>query len=388
MSRLGAKMPFEQVLEEIDSSHHVCVSEATVRRTTYESGAAAEALVQAEVERLEKGAAPAAAKPENLLVSADGAFVHLTNGEWREVKSVAVGEFSRQWDTQAGEYVSHTHDLSYFSRSYKAREFDQAALAELYQRGIDKAQTLVAVNDGAAWIQQFIDYHCPQAVRIIDFSHVLEYIAAAGKAIWGEGSDAFKEWFARMAHQLKHYPPQRTLAELRLLLPKAKTESQADPLDRAIFYIQSRLEMMDYPHFRQRAYPIGSGSVESSHKVVVHSRLKLAGMRWAASHVDPMLALRNLVCNTRWADTWPKIVAYRRQLLWQKRRQAIAQRHKKQLPQPSHRLSLSDLKVALPPQPTAPSEPKPRRPSDTHPWRNNLWPTKEAWRWASPQTRI
>ena len=90
MSRLGAKMPFEQVLEEIDSSHHVWVSEATVRRTTYESGVAAEALVRAEVTSLSAAdAPPASAKPEKLLVSVDGALVHLTSGEWREVKSVA-----------------------------------------------------------------------------------------------------------------------------------------------------------------------------------------------------------------------------------------------------------------------------------------------------------
>ena len=211
------------------------------------------------------------------------------------------------------------------------------------------------------------DYHCPGAVRIIDFSHVLDYIAAAGKAIWGEGSEAFKQWFARMAHQLKHQPPQRTLAELRLLLPKAKTESQLDPLDSAIFYIQSRLQMMDYPHFRQRGYPIGSGSVESSHKGAVQARLKLAGMRWAPAHVDPILALRNLLCNHRWADTWPKMVAYRRQRLWQKRREAIAQRQTKPASPPAKRLSLADLKVAPSPLPQIPAPPKASRPRLTIP---------------------
>jgi hypothetical protein len=42
---------------------------------------------------------------------------------------------------------------------------------------LEKAATVVAVNDGAGWIQSFIDYHCPQAVRIIDFAHALGYIA-------------------------------------------------------------------------------------------------------------------------------------------------------------------------------------------------------------------
>ena len=384
MSRLGAKMPFAQVIEEIASSHQVRVSEATVRRTTYESGQAAEALVKAEVARLEKGVAESCGQPEKLLVSVDGAFVHIISGEWCEVKSLVVGEFSQEWNHQSKAYVTHSHDLSYFSRSYKAREFEQAALAELHQRGVDKAQTVVAVNDGAAWIQQFIDYHVPQAVRIIDFAHTLKYIAAAGKAIWGEGSEVFKQWFARMAHQLKHHPPQRTVAELRLLTPKAKTDSQTDLLDRAIFYIQSRLQMMDYPHFQKQGYPIGSGSVESSHKLVVHARLKLAGMRWAASHLDPMLALRNLICNRRWADTWPNIVAYCRQQIWHKRRQAIAQRLQPLPPQPSKRYALADLKIDPSPHPKPLTQPMPSSPAD-HPWRMNLWPTKEAWRWASSQ---
>ena len=157
MSRLGAKLPFGQALEEVVSSHHVSVSEATGRRSTYESGMAAEALVKAEVASLAEAAPPALAKPEKLLVSVDGVLVPLTNGEWREVKSMAVGEFSCHWDAQAGEYATHSQNLSYLSRSYRAREFEQAALAELHRRGVDNAQTVVAVNDGAAWIQQFID---------------------------------------------------------------------------------------------------------------------------------------------------------------------------------------------------------------------------------------
>jgi hypothetical protein len=62
--------------------------------------------------------------------------------------------------------------------------------------------------------------------------------------------------------------------------------------------------MLDYPHFRRCGYPIGSGSVESGHKRVVQRRLKGAGMRWAEHHLDPMLALRDLVCNDRWDAGW------------------------------------------------------------------------------------
>lgn len=44
--------------------------------------------------------------------------------------------------------------------------------------------------------------------------------------------------------------------------------------------------------------------VESANKLVVEARLKGSGMRWKRMHVNPMLALRNGVCNERWQETW------------------------------------------------------------------------------------
>lgn len=377
MSRWGAKLPFGEAVDELARHYRVTVSEATVRRATYESGQAAEALVQEDVTSREKGkiAAPVCQNP--VVVSADGTMVGLVHGEWREVKSVIVGEFSACWDEASHETQVKTEHISYFSRSYRVREFERQALAELHRRGATEAKQVVAVNDGAEWIQSFIDYHCPQAVRIIDFSHTMEYIADAGKAVWGEGTPSFKQWYARMAHQLKHRPPAQTLAELRLLQPKAKTEEQRTIVDRAIFYIQTRLTMMDYPHFRAKGYPIGSGSVESSHKLVVHKRLKQAGMRWAGHHVDPMLTLRNLLCNNRWDDTWPEIVAYCQR---QRKRRRSRRRRAEETAVPAKSITFADVKVA----PEQPPHPAKTTSKEDHPWRRGLWPTREAWRWSPP----
>ena len=64
---------------------------------------------------------------------------------------------------------------------------------------------------------------------------------------------------------------------------------------------------MQYPAYRAQGLPIGSGPVESANKRVVEARLKGAGMHWERRHVDPMLALRNAVCNDRWAEAWEQI---------------------------------------------------------------------------------
>ena len=219
IARWGSDKTFGKTVKEVAKCFHTAVSEATCRRVTYRSGEAAEELVCMAVEELEEKAPDPKAAPETMLVSADGSFIRLTTGEWREVKSIAVGEFGVAGEDRDGKQAVKTRDISYFTRSYVVRDFERYALAELHRRGLEKAKTVVAVNDGAAWIQSFIDYHCPQAVRIIDFAHALEYVADAGKAILGEESDSFKGWIEHMSPQLKHKPPQRTLADLHLLQP-------------------------------------------------------------------------------------------------------------------------------------------------------------------------
>lgn len=371
MTRLGSKMPFEQAVEEVWLNQRTQVEESTLRATTYRHGQAAEALERAEVERLEREAPAAAARPGQLLVSADGAFIHLTSGEWREVKTMVVGEFERLWNEKAGEVQVKTRDISYFSRSYRIRDFERYALAELHRRGLENARLIVTVNDGSEWIQSFADYHFPQAVHVLDFRHALDHVAAAGKAVLGEGTEAFGQWFKMMAQQLKHKPPQRTIADICLLQAKATSDEQLATIDHCRRYLQKRQKMMDYPHCQAKGFPIGSGSVESSHKVVVHSRLKQAGMRWAEAHVDPMLALRNLVCNGRWSKGWQQIVAFH----WQQ--------HPPSVPP----ITFASVKVAPVTQAeeTASRPPTknndPYRPAADHPWRRGIWPTHEAWRW-------
>jgi len=64
---------------------------------------------------------------------------------------------------------------------------------------------------------------------------------------------------------------------------------------------------MHYPAYQAAGWPIGSGCVESANKWVVEDRLKGSGMHWARDHINPLLALRNIVCNDRWDEAWPQI---------------------------------------------------------------------------------
>jgi hypothetical protein len=375
MTRWGSKLPFQQAADEIKATWQTEISEPTVRRTTQENGRASEAVARQATEEIEALMPNTPSPGERMVVSADGAFVGLTSGEWREVKTVAIGEFAAQWNAKKHEIEVKSSALSYFSRTYPAREFERYALSEVHRRGVYEAKEVVAVNDGAAWIQSFIDYHCPKAERVIDFAHAQHYVGCIGKAILGEETEAFKVWFKEKSHQLKHEPPQRLLTELALFGQQAETDEQNSVIEHSLRYLSQRREMIDYSHFRARGYPIGSGTVESSHKHVVHSRLKQAGMRWAEQHVNPMLALRNLISNDCWDEGWQQLTSFRLQQRWASRPHSP--------PKPiSPPITLDSVQVAPEPAPSpAPSSEtaapkKPWRPPPDHPWRRPWWPSR------------
>jgi hypothetical protein len=313
MTRLSSRMSYREAHQELGLLWKVAVSQGSMRQVTMRHGRVANELLKEKAAHLEAAAPAPTAQPEQLVMCTDGAMVQMTSGEWREVKTVTFGEFRPYWDAKARKVVTKTDNISYFSRVETAEDFSHSALVEWHRRGAENAHTLVAVQDGALWIQSFIDYHCPQAVRVIDFAHALEYVATVGRAIHGAETEAFQQWYARMAKQLGRHPPQRTVNELWLLYRQHPDHREREAIELAIRYLEKRLPMIDYPHFRRRQIPIGSGNVESGHKVVMQQRMKQAGMRWAEENLNPMLALRVALCNQTWNTTWREIEARVRQ---------------------------------------------------------------------------
>jgi hypothetical protein len=278
---------------------------------TEKAGAALVSAQEAEVERLEREAPAAPAGAEMQLVSVDGAMVPLMGGEWTEVKTLAIGAVSVGEEEAGQERVIKTGELSYFSRSLESEEYARQALVEVHRRGVEQAERVCAVCDGAEWEQKFIDYHCPGAVRILDFPHAAEYVAAAGRSVYGEGSVEFNRWFEKQRHRLRHGEEGKVLAELSRL-SKREADSR-ELIDGKLEYLRKRREMIRYQEFVELGYPIGSGSVESANKVVIQARMKQAGMRWARRNVNAIAALRNVACNERWEEAWPQIASQQRE---------------------------------------------------------------------------
>lgn len=349
LTRLAAWMPFERATEMLAALTGVQVSEATTRRQTYTAGAAYEAVQAAQVAAPEEPAPPVRA--DKLVLSADGAMVPLVHGQWAEVKTLVIGEV--QVGQKAGE-VQCTH-LSYFSRMSAATLFAEQATVETRRRGVVEAPQVCAVMDGAEWIDGLVDLHCPDAQRILDFPHAAEYVSEIGRLAGVVDPQQPSLWLATQLHTLKHEGPEAVLAELGTLCEHAPSDTE---MHKHLAYLQKRSQRMQYPLYRAAGWPIGSGIVESGNKVVMQARLKGAGMHWAPSHVNPMLALRTAACNDRWDEAQQQLRTYRRTQRQLRRQHLALQRLRQQVCRTLHQ-RIAQHRQEPPPPPALPATPPP-----------------------------
>lgn len=303
--RLSSYMPFEQAVEVFEDFTGMHVSKDVGQRYTEEAGAVYEELQKEESEEIQKKRPKVSAVADKLQVSADGCMVPLLHGAWAEVKTLVIGEVQPAV-LKAGGRVVRTRNLSYFSRKTGSEEFERLSLGEMHRRGVENAKAVAAVMDGAEWLQSFTDYHCPKAVRILDFAHAAEHINQIGEFLHGEHSSESQAWLEKHLHQLKHEGPKKMLLEFQKLQRK---HPQEQVVSGNLAYLKKREEQIQYPNFQAQGWPIGSGIVESGNKLVVEARLKGSGMHWHERHVNPMLALRTMICSKRWKQEWPRIEA-------------------------------------------------------------------------------
>lgn len=371
LSHLASWMPFRRAAQMLERLLGAQVSEATIRRHTEAAGALYEqqqTTASQQPAPIDQSSAASPAPARRLVLSADGAYVGLVKGAWAEVRTLVIGEVE---PPSSSEQEVQTRALSYFSRMTDAQTFTDLAEVETRRRGVVHAEQVCAVTDGAEWLQGFIDLHCGDAVRILDFPHAAQRFGMIAEAYEMRGHPLPTGWVQEQCHDLKHHGPSAVLERLSALpLSEAHEEH--------LHYLEKRDTFMDYPAYRAAGWPIGSGMVESGNKVVMQARLKGAGMRWEPTHVNPMLALRTAICSDRWDEAWHETANERRSQLATKR-QLLATARFESL--------ISSLMLLLlrfrPPLPRPSSPPSPLvsvpaatlpgscRPSASHPWKRS-----------------
>jgi len=171
---------------------------------------------------------------------------------------------------------------------------------------IDQAAHKYSVTDGAEWIARQYAGQLPMLEQnILDYYHLRDHVIAAGAVLYGEGTAKGQQWRERMMGCAWNQGPLVMLEQLGNFLRRHRSGAKAEALRSLRAYVAKRVNMTDYPRYRQLGYDCGSGPTESFCGTLTR-RLKGRGMRWDGQHAESMMALASLYYSRLWPDYWAK----------------------------------------------------------------------------------
>ena len=186
---------------------------------------------------------------------------------------------------------------------------DHLALGRLMRREagrlkFNEAKTKYAVTDGAVWIARQYQQNLPTLdEHILDYYHLREHVIAASVVLYEEGSKQARDWVEDMMGYVWNQGSLVMLDRLGPYLRRHRSGAKHEALRSLRDYVGKRIDMTDYPTFRQAGYDCGSGPTESCCGTLT-ARLKGPGMRWDADNAEAVMALTGLYHSNLWQTYW------------------------------------------------------------------------------------
>jgi hypothetical protein len=190
---------------------------------------------------------------------------------WKEVKTCVVYAMDA-----AGKAVGRK---TYYSTQAAHDVFGYKVLTEALRRGLHTAGEVVFIGDGAKWIWNLCAREFKKAVQVLDWYHAVEHLWEAGRAYFGETSEMLTPWVKAREGELYEGCVEKVIAAVGAMADEVgvapKGAAETDPrviLRRNVGYFEDNSSRMNYPEYRKRGIPTGSGVVESACRHVVASR--------------------------------------------------------------------------------------------------------------------
>jgi hypothetical protein len=240
---------------------------------------------------------PQLSGPARLYVSMDGVLVHCRTSGWRELKAGCVYTTRTCLSRRAPyQQTLRMEQPSYQASLAEAQAFGAVVEVEARRRGVEQAQEVIVIGDGADWIWTLAEEHFPDATQIVDWYHASQYVWQAATSIHGETSAARAHWAKQQLDRLWEGRLEEVLVAL------AEHAGDAGAVDAAVSYYTTHRSRLDYPGYRARQLQLGSGTIESTCKHLISARLKQAGMIWSEEGANAVSAVRAWLKSGRWQE--------------------------------------------------------------------------------------
>ena len=314
-------LPFEVAAGNLNADWGTTYAGKQIQRWAERTGARIAALQERERQGYSQGRRPEGPPnaPELLVVGMDGGRVQErekdpdSQSRWHEDKVLTVSSYRRELPEKPdGEPKPVRLVTTYVGTMEASTRFGQLARVETERRGIRQAQEVVVIGDGGSWIDTVAQEHFACHERIIDYFHVAERLAACAKALHPVDETKRKRLAGRLESHLYHGRTRlliRWLEHQCKVLGKVRDTDPADHprrvLQENLTYLQRHRAQMDYPRYRKKGWPVGSGVTESGVKQF-NKRVKGTEQFWNQSGAESILALRALWLSQddRWHHYW------------------------------------------------------------------------------------
>jgi hypothetical protein len=295
VGRLGAMIPFGDVSLELWLLCGIALSSNTAWRIAESMG---ERVKEERSERerlvLSGDVKMPDTTPGRLYIGIDGVHVPMRDGSYHEAKCGIV------YQTQEKDGKTKISNAKYMATLQRSAAFGDQVYALAFDQGVENANDLACLGDGATWIWNSFSLHYPDAVQILDYYHATEHLDDVAKAWYGEDSEKAKCWLEARECDLLSDCVEDVIRSIWSWHP---TDEGAKDIRRVeLGYFEKNKDRMLYASLKANGYHIGSGLVESACKTIVTQRLKQSGMRWSEPGAESMVHLRSFLLSNRSAD--------------------------------------------------------------------------------------
>jgi hypothetical protein len=324
VAREAALHAFAQAASALNEDWGVSLDGKQVQRWAEKLGAAVRAGRDAEVRAFERGQRPGgpANAPTLLVVGMDGGRVqtrekHGENGSrWREDKVGALTSYALGDGTPA--HPPQPLVTSYVATMGATEAFGKLLRVEAERRGLRQAERVLVLGDGGNWIDPLSVREHLHDQRIVDYYHAAEHLYDAARAALGRDVPEATTLAEKLKDALWDGQLEPVISTLQSHAQRLGPPQTADGPDHPrrvlannVGYFQTHRQHMDYPTYRRKGWPIGSGVTEASVKQF-NKRVKGTEQFWSLPGVESILALRALWLSQddRWRHYWDSRPAY------------------------------------------------------------------------------
>lgn len=217
----------------------------------------------------------------------------------REAKLGAV--FTQTTTDAEGKPIRDLASTTYLGKIEAVENFGPRLYAEAVRRGVERAQQVVFIGDGATWLWNLADEQFPGAVQIVDYYHAAEHLGALAQLLYPEDEVGRRRWRKPFEKLLWAGKIEELVGQLREVRGRGR---KREAMGKGISYFEKNQGRMRYGEFRRQGWFIGSGVVEAGCRSLIGGRLKQSGMHWTVVGANAVLALRCCLESGRFEDYW------------------------------------------------------------------------------------